>query len=873
MAFFRRWLLIGFALMLGGTQLSAASPAGERAYAAACASFQDGFYDRAETGLAQFLQNYRKSTNAPQAMLLLAQAEYRLGKFPEAIVRLTDTNNLAKAQVAGLADRYLYWTGEAEFASGDLQGAADTLVSLPDRFPQSSFGLNAVVAGAAALGKLGNWQQVDALLDNTNGVFERAARLVSTNPIIADGRLLQAESRIARQDFSAAVVSLNLLHPKLTLEQDWKRAELLCRANSGRNDLDAALAAAANLLHLARQGSGAGWADKLAESVARYAGLLEQAGRLTDAAAAWRENLASETPVPGQQLAILKIVELADLQNILADAEAGLEAFLDQFPASAPAELARLNLGELHLKDFIAQPSATNHLAAALTNLNQFIAAYTNSPLAGKAYLDRGWCDWLSEEYPQSLSDFQAAAERLPVSEDLALARFKMGDAQFALKDFSGARTNYLAVLTDFSGLTNVAGSLGDRALYQVLRAKEEAHDTAGMEDIMRQLLEKFLANPPTDSSLLLAGQGFSSFGSNAMARAVFQKFELERTNSPLLPQVAFAAARTFEREQNWRAAVTSDEAWLQSYPTHELRPQVEYARDWAVAQAGDEARAFQLFTNFYVEYPTNAMLTPLAYWWVADHYFRLGTNFEMAELNYQLIFQKFSMSELAYRAQLMAGRAAMGRFGYPESLRYSASLISDTNCPGSLRDQARFAYCEAKRALSASETNNLSLQDATNMLSQMYAEAVTNIAGALAWCETGDCDLLMGAFDAATNAYAQVLSSPVLTASDLPPDGPALRFRAQVGLGAVLEKKAEGLALDDRKALLTQALNSYLDVVYARTNEFWVKKAGLQAWALAGNVDIGSAEQMNRFCNRLEELLPQLKNVLEKKRAAVPHP
>jgi len=29
----------------------------------------------------------------------------------------------------------------------------------------------------------------------------------------------------------------------------------------------------------------------------------------------------------------------------------------------------------------------------------------------------------------------------------------------------------------------------------------------------------------------------------------------------------------------------------------------------------------------------------------------------------------------------------------------------------------------------------------------------------------------------------------------------------------------------------------------------------------------------MNRFCNRLEELLPQLKNVLEKKRAAVPHP
>ena len=146
------------------------------------------------------------------------------------------------------------------------------------------------------------------------------------------------------------------------------------------------------------------------------------------------------------------------------------------------------------------------------------------------------------------------------------------------------------------------------------------------------------------------------------------------------------------------------------------------------------------------------------------------------AERNYQMIFQNFPTNELADRAQLMAGRAAMGRSQPPEALRYLSNLIGDTNCPGDLRDQARFAYCEAKRAMSASETNNASLQDATNMLAQMYPEAVTNLAGALAWCETGDCDLHMGAFDAATNAYAQVLNSPVLTATNLPPDGQALR-------------------------------------------------------------------------------------------------
>jgi len=522
--------------------------------------------------------------------------------------------------------------------------------------------------------------------------------------------------------------------------------------------------------------------------------------------------------------------------------------------------IALLTLGELHLKDFIARPAAVGHLAAAHGKFDQL----TNGPLAGQAFLDRGWCDWLETNYSASLADFQMAAQLLPPSADQAVATFKMGDANFALSNYPAALENYRAVLDDFTNFPTVTSALGDGALYQILRARLALQDTNGTDEALRAVLDKFSTNAPADSSLLLAGEGFSDFGSPAKARKLFQKFEAERADSKLLPAVAFAVGRTFEREANWPAAVTNYETWLKDFPTNELQPQVEYARNWAMAQAGDEAGAFARFTDFITQFPTNA-LAPLAHWWVANHFFRLGgTNFVAAELNYELIFQDFPGSELAYPAQLMAGRAAMGRFSYTDASRYFVSLIN-TNSPEELKIQARFAYGDALRQMASSDTNNFNLQQATNILSQLCPLAATNAAGALAWSEMGDCDLQLGALDAATNAYAQVLASPVADQ--------ALRSRAQVGLGLVLEKKAEGLAAADQKPLLALALKNYQDVFYSEAevqDAFWKKKAGLQMLALVARTGSLAADDLASFVQRLKKMFPQLQDSLELKKLAL---
>jgi TolA-binding protein len=866
MAFQWRLLLVLSALVLGGGPLFAASAREDRAYAAAGAAFHDGIWDRAETDLLQFIRKYPNSTNVPEAVLLLAQAEFKQGKFTNAIARLTNINNLAKART--LADRYVYWIGEARFANSDFSGAAETFTKLAQNYPDSSLRLRAEVEAASAYAHLGQWLQVDAVLEETNGVFRRAAQMDPAGELVSRGRLLLAQSKFEQQDFAGASAVLESLNPQtLKPELDWQRTYLLYRVRLAGGDMDAALAATTNLIQLSASG---GLDDLRAESVALQADLWERLGQATSAITVYRENLTN-APIERQRQAVLKIAELAMAQNQFPEAEQSLEGFLTQFTNSPLASLALLTLGELHLKNYLASPAAaaaTNHLLEAQARFDQFLVTFTNSPLAGKAYLDRGWCLWLGGRFADSLEAFKAAAQRLPPSEDLAVARFKMGDVLFAQTNYAGALTNYHVVLAGFTNLPAVSRMLGDRALYQSLRANLELRDAAGASQVMSQILELYPASPLAQKSVLLIGEDLADTRHPPKARALFEKFEETFPDSPLRPPVELAIARTYEQERNWSAAISQYDRWLERYATHALRPQADYARARANFQVGDETNAFLLFTNFVAQFPTND-LAPLAQWWVAEHFFRVGDYVE-AEKNYQLVFQTWPASELAYQARMMAGRAAMARLGYSDAIRYFTNLTSDANCPTNLNAQALFAYGSALMRMDSANTNRplANFEEAIRVFKTICRSYPTNEPCALAWGGIGNCELQLAAqdphaYDLATNAYAQVVNSPYASV-------PA-RNEAQVGIGLVFEKRAALATDDDRTALLRLALQNYLDVLYrnkapdgGQADAFWTKKAGLKAADLLET--LGEWEQARNVYQRLEELLPSLKDSLEKK-------
>ena len=313
----------------------------------------------------------------------------------------------------------------------------------------------------------------------------------------------------------------------------------------------------------------------------------------------------------------------------------------------------------------------------------------------------------------------------------------------------------------------------------------------------------------------------------------MFQEFARLFPGSPLAPQAELAAARTFERETNWPAAITGYETWLKNHPTNGLLPQVEYSLGLASYQAGSEPDAFQIFTAFVARFPadTNA---PLAQWWVAEHFFRLGgTNLVDAEKNYELIFQTpaWGNSALFYPAQLMAARAAVGRQDFQEAKNYLVNLLADTNCPPPLATEAMFAYGGVLMQLDSPDTNRppANFELATNVFAQIIQANPANATGALAWNGLAKCQLQMQNLcggDQLLRAGFQFRVCGHLRAQ-----------RGQIGHGLALEKIAATLAGTNQAAALRLARDSYLDVFDTWTgtglragetaDPFWVKKAG----------------------------------------------
>jgi TolA-binding protein len=865
MAFSWRCFLVLLALLLSGERNFAAGARENRALASAVSAFNTEMYPRAATELEQFIEKYPDSTNTPNALLLLAQAEFKQGKFAIAIASLT--NNFSKA--GALADQYSYWAGEAQFANNDLTNAIETFVAFPKKFPDSPLKLRVVVETASAYAQLGAWPQVGELLEETNGVFQRAAQMDAANELVSRGQLLRAQAKFLQKDFSGAAAILAALNSQtLKPELDWQRAYLLYQVKLAAGDTGAALATTTNMLQIAKLKSDA---VLRAESVAMRAELLEKLERPTDAIAAYQENLSTNAPDQRQREAVLKIAALSIAQKQFTNAEQSLGNFIAQFTNSPVADMALLTLGELYLKDYAAQPLATNNLVLASGAFTQFLGAFTNSPLAGKAYLDRGWCDSLAGKTSESLADFTAAAQKLPPSEDLAVARFKIGDALFAQNDFAGALTNYRAVLDDFTNFPAIAQTLGEQALYQSLRANVALNDLSGANGTLARILTNYPAGDLSDNAILLFGENVADARRPADARKLFEQFEKQFPDSELRPQAELAVARTYEQEQNWPAAITNYESWLKMFPTNSLQPQADYALALANFQAGNETNAFVQFTNFVAQFPTNE-LAPLAQLWVADYFYRAGDFFH-AEYFYKVLFQTWQSSELADQARMMAGRAAMGRPDFADAIQYFTVLVSDTNCPSDLKVQAQFALGSALMLWDSPDKNNplANYSAATNVFVQIYQAYPTNEWGALAWGEMGDCYLQLTNYDAATNAYAQVFSTNS-------PANISARSRAQIGTGIALEKMAALVSGSDRTNLLQLALDNYLDVFDTNVgknlrdgeaaNPSWVKKSGLQALPLIQLLGIADP---NPFINQMETLLPPLKDSLEKIRATLP--
>jgi TolA-binding protein len=836
-----------------------------RAFKNAARWYQTGVYDVAEREFHKFAADFPQSPMLAEAILFQARAALEQTNVAGAIAMLQQ--HLPKAGL--ITDQYRYRLGTAYLQSGNFPAAAESFALIARQFPNSDLLLEASYGEALARFKVRDFDRVVALLQDPNGAFQQASATRSSDRFAFTGALLLAEALLEQKRYGEAeALARRLAERNPPPESDWDRHYLLCRLQlASQRPLEAWLQST-NLVRLALD---TGNRNLIADSVALQAGILQQLDRLDEALQVYTNNLAASVPADRRRLALLNLIEIKLAQDKTAEAEEMLQQFVAAQPDDAASDVVRLTAGELQLKLLFAESGTTasraggapapgtNRVQLALAQFEQLIEANTNSPLRGKAWLNKGWCHWLEQQVAESARAFRAAIPLLPFSEDQAVARFKLGDALFQQGDYTNAMGFYRSVTNDFTRVPRVRESLLDQALFQIVRCCLELGDVEGATGAMHQLLDWFPESLSSERSLWLVGQELMRARRQEQARQVFADFVRRFPGRPLLPKVELAIARSYFHEGNWSAAIREYEGWLDRHPTNELRARAEFNRAWACGQAGDSTNAFVLFTNFVARFP-NDPLAPRAQHWVADEFYRRGNPVE-ALANYQKILENtnWMVTNLTYQARMMAGRCAFAAQLWKNAADHFLALLNDIeHCPVELAAEAHIAlgdtyaseavgtgspvdkFGEAKKAFDP--VTRLSIFT-TNRLAQRLVP--------LALGRMGDCSLQLASQDPkqyanAADAYWRVVTNQM---ADI-----ATRSLAQYGLGRVFESEAgDNKNPAERADLLKGAFEHYFAILIGqnlregeKSDPAWVEKAGLAAarlkeangeWQVALNV------------------------------------
>jgi len=838
------------------------------AYKAAARAFQDGFFERAERELGDWAKQYPKSGKWPEVILLQAQARCKLSQYDAAINLL----NADYAQAGKQADKFRLWIAEAQLQRGDNAAAAAAYAQLLKDFPDSPARSQAGFGEAYAWLRAGDTTNAIELLRQPAGAFQKTAQSQPNDEFVLRGHLLLADAYLTRQEYKSAEETLNLLQNRpLPPQLNWQREFLLVRARLESNRPADALATVTNLLALANvTGSQASQAD----SIVLQGLVLDAAGQRDEAVKLYEQKLEL-LPTPQKRQALHKLEELYLASGNIAMAARTLETFLTRFPKDPEEDQIRLALGELYLKAWMTQKPApgpvTNALQRAQAQFDFLVQNSPQSPAFGLAQLNRGWCLWEAGNAAESAAAFKSATERIPPSTNQLVARAKWADTQFALKDFAGARDNYRLVASQAAQNPGLAPGWFENNHYQIIRASLELGDLPSATGALDKMIELFPQGASLDRASLLTGQALLRQNNPTQARKVLSDLVRRLPNSPLIPEAQLALARSWSLQSNWTEAESKLDAWVAAHTNHPSLAQAEFDRAWVYEQAGQDARALQLYTNFVSRNPLSA-LAPLAQNAAADHYFNIG-KYEDSEKNYQLLFQNtnWSGSGLALRARLNAGRSAFNRQGFTDATNYFVTLINllngDPAHSQDLLSSAYFALGDAFIAMPALEKTN-SLKKFGEAIVVFNRIPETNALAPMAWGRIADCHFQLAAQDASryTNAlqfYQKVIDSPASPLSE--------RGDAECGVSAVLEAQARSMAPPEQLPLLKQALDHYLNIALEKNlrpgekpDPFWLGRAGIEAARIL--------EFQNRWTEaanlyqRLQKTLPNLSGILKKK-------
>jgi len=812
-----RWILLALGLgVLCGPGQAQVLPEAEL-FDTAARAFQDRNYEYAEKTFGEFTKHYPMSTRWSEALARQGQARFELKQYTGVVELLQGGLSLA----GPIADEYHYWIGQAQLLRGNFSEAASAFAKIVQGFPGSRWRLDAAFGESVSHFRRGDLRKAADLITTPGNAFQQLAggKAASGSDVVYRGYLLAAEAFLGTSRAESALEALLRIEAaKVVPELAWQREHAVFRAQLALARTNLALRAATNLVETSKKIAEKSYA---ARSHAGWAALLEATGDLDGAFLAFTNNLAPGLVEELRRDALLRLTSIKRKQDREAEMAQYLESFLGQAPDDKQADLARVQWSDLTLAMHWRSTEGTTlpssnapaaALAKAIPLLDKVVAGGTNGPYHGQAFWLRGWCRWVlsgtgteTNLTLSALGDFEQAASLLPAGEDQALARFKAGDCALLLRQHARAAGHYAAVVQACEGSPKLKEGLMPQALFQLAESSIGARDQNTAIRAIERLFRDFPEKEYGGRGMLHVGQALAREGKPSEGRRLFEQLAEAAPQSPLMPEVKLAIARTHVKESNWKEAAAHYDRWLAAYTNHAAASAVSFDRAWLTERAGDDVKAAVFFAEFVERFPQHPE-APRASYWLGNHEYNLG-EFVKAETHFQKAAGDTNApSTLRWQARLAAGRSAFARLGYDEARAHFAAIVDDPKASPEEAAEALFALGDTFRAQPAAEAGKPleRFAEAIKAFNRVAQAFPTNVLAPVAWAKIGDCHVQLASLDPAryeqaAQAYTNALTHPL---ADL-----MARGEAEYGLGLVREKTGQ----------LDLALEHYSNILYGK--------------------------------------------------------
>jgi len=475
---------------------------------------------------------------------------------------------------------------------------------------------------------------------------------------------------------------------------------------------------------------------------------------------------------------------------------------------------ARLQLG---LADGLAQ---LEQWEAAAAEYQAWLDAFEGRPGTAEALAGYAWALGSAGHSEEAASIYEraVAAESDP-AQRLALL-MKLADSQFASRQFSKAKTTYIAAL-------EATPAEGDSALRLQLQLAETDLALGETEAGEIRLLD--LSRAETESSfsrtaMMRLGVLYEERG--ALETAIEQYGHLiEACPGPESCAEALLARGLIRyRMGSFQLALEDFIRIRDEFSETKPAAQAMFMRGWCLYLLGKDTDALQVCEQFLADY-SDSEFTPDVRFWLGEQAFNLG-KYERAEQRFASVASDHPDSPRAADALYWAGRAATARRAYLEANEHYNTLMDR------YPDSPRLAGTFLAQGDVLSELGQFAA--AILAFDEVLVKFPQEPEAMMAWGRKGDCQYTLGQED--TGRYEEALLSyrMLLDFAGAPVD---LRLQAGYKIGRCLEKMGRA----------TASLDRYMEVVYSFLQEseapdeanVWFTRAAFGAAALqerAGN-------------------------------------